>query len=354
MDLVSSDLAPAISELGRHLERCGLPVTTLPAEADAVLVWADHPPAPELLDSLLARAGAGIPVLLAGPTAAAYADVPAVVEAAGIVPGAQTPVHETRLRPGPGGADVTRRIAGDIVVTDRWLSLEKVRDDVEVLLTAMSGLTPHAVMTWRPATGVGVFSLGTNPSTIDDTSFRLLVHRWLRHALGVSEGPAVRIGVLGYGAIGHEHNQAISRVDGLVLSAVCDQNPARLDAARTLAPHITAFADGEDLLASDDVDLVIVSTPPSSHAEWALRAIAAGKHVVVEKPFCLTTAEADEMVDAANASDRLLAVYQNRRWDADYLTVKRLVRSGAIGEVFHYESFVGSYAHPCNYWHSDE
>jgi scyllo-inositol 2-dehydrogenase (NADP+) len=160
--------------------------------------------------------------------------------------------------------------------------------------------------------------------------------------------------VLGYGAIGHEHNDAISVVDGLVMTAVCDKNPARVDAARSLAPEVAAFSDAEDLLASDDVDLVIVSTPPSSHAEWALRSIAAGKHVVVEKPFCLTTAEADAMVDAAGAAGRLLAVYQNRRWDADYLTLKRLMHSGAIGAPFHYESFVGSFAHPCNYWHSDE
>jgi len=356
-DLVGSDpagdLAPAVRELAGYLERCGLARTTVPAEADAVLVWANHSPAAELIEGLLAQAAA-VPVLLVGPTAAAYADISAVVEAAGIVPGSPTPVHETRLRPGPAARGVTTRIPGDVILTDRWLSLEKARDDVEVLLTAMSGLTAHPVMTWRPATGIGVFSTGTTAQTLNDPTFRLLVHRWIRHALGVVEGPPVRVGVLGYGAIGHEHNQAISRVDGLVLSAVCDQNPSRIEAARTLAPEVSAFADGEGMLADDDIDLVIVSTPPSSHAEWALRAIAAGKHVVVEKPFCLTTAEADEMVGAAESADRVLAVYQNRRWDADYLTLKRLVRSGAIGEPFHYESFVGSFAHPCNYWHSDE
>ena len=353
-DLHSRDLESAVTALAEHLARCGFVPTTLDTAADAVVVWADRPPAPALIETLLERAGAGIPVLLAGPTAAAYADIAAVVEAAGIVPGAPTQLHETRLRPGPSGADVTRRIPGDVLVSDRWLALEKVRDDVEVLLTAMAGLTAHPVMTWRSATGVGIFSAGATAATLEQPAYRLLVHRWIRHALGLSEPAPVRIGVLGYGAIGHEHNQAIAHVDGLVLSAVCDQNRARIDAARTLAPDIAAFDDGEDLLASDAIDLIIVSTPPSSHAEWALRAIAAGKHVVVEKPFCLTTTEADEMVAAADAADRVLAVYQNRRWDADYLTLKQLVRSGAIGEPFHYESFVGSYAHPCNYWHSDE
>jgi predicted dehydrogenase len=180
------------------------------------------------------------------------------------------------------------------------------------------------------------------------------VHRWIRHALDLADGPAVRVGILGYGAIGHEHNEAISAVSGLTLSGVCDRDPRRVDAARLLAPDVTSYDDGDALVESDDIDLVIVSTPPNTHAEWALRALAAGKHVVVEKPFCLTTAEADEMVAAAREHDRVLAVYQNRRWDADYLTLKRLVRSGAIGDVFHYESFVGGYGHPCNYWHSDE
>jgi predicted dehydrogenase len=119
-------------------------------------------------------------------------------------------------------------------------------------------------------------------------------------------------------------------------------------------PNLRAHTGGEALLADDGVDLVVVSTPPSSHVEWVLRALEAGKHVVVEKPFCLTVEQADRQVATAAERGLLLAVYQNRRWDADYLALKRAVRSGGIGEVFHYESFVGGYGHPCNYWHSDE
>ena len=348
------DLSPAVADLHAYLARAGASVVGWLADADVVVVWADRRPSAELAAGLLARAASGVPVLLCGPTASAYADVDGIAEAAGLVVGGVTPLHETRLRPGPHGRAMTVRIEGDVAVTDRWLVVDKVRDDVEVLLTAMAGLTEHPVMTWRPATNVGVLSVGTQPTTLADPTFRLLVHRWLRHIRGLADGPAVRVGLLGYGAIGHEHNEAIAAVEGLALTAVCDKNPARVEAARSLVPSLADFDDGEQLLASDAVDLVIVSTPPSSHAEWALRAIAAGKHVVVEKPFCLTTAEADEMVTAAGAAGRLLAVYQNRRWDADYLTLKRLLRAGAIGDVFHYESFVGSYAHPCNYWHSDE
>ena len=85
-----------------------------------------------------------------------------------------------------------------------------------------------------------------------------------------------------------------------------------------------------------------------------LKALAAGKHVVVEKPFCLTVAEADVQIASAREQGLALTVYQNRRWDPDYLALKRVIRSGQIGEVFHYESFIGGYGHPCNYWHSDE
>jgi predicted dehydrogenase len=242
----------------------------------------------------------------------------------------------------------------DIELTDAWLRVEKALDDVEVLATAMTGLAEHPVMTWRPATGVGALTCGTRAETLRDPAYLRLVHRWVRHALGMRDAPTLRVGLLGYGAIGDEHARALTAVDGLELVAVCDTNPARIDAARLLAPDLTSYADGVDLLDATDVDLVIVSTPPNTHADWALRALEAGKHVVVEKPFCVTTAEADEMLAAAQAGDRLLAVYQNRRWDADFLALRRLIRDGAIGDVFHYESFVGGYGHPCNYWHSDE
>ena len=162
----------------------------------------------------------------------------------------------------------------------------------------------------------------------------------------------VRWGFLGAGFIARQAlAPAVHSADGAVLQAVAARD---LDRARGLEPAGAVYTSYDALLLDDDVDLVVVSTPPNTHAHWALRALDAGKHVVVEKPFCLTTAEADEMVAAAQASDRALAVYQNRRWDEDYLALKQLVRAGAIGDVFHYESFIGSYGHPCNFWHSDE
>src|SRR6266705_4103546 len=80
----------------------------------------------------------------------------------------------------------------------------------------------------------------------------------------------------------------------------------------------------------------------------------AGKHVLTEKPFCLTTAKADEMIQLAKDRQRTLTVYQCRRWDPDYLAIQQVLKRETIGPVFHMETFIGGYAHPCNYWHSHE
>ena len=163
----------------------------------------------------------------------------------------------------------------------------------------------------------------------------------------------MRIGLLAYGAIGHEHNQAVQNTEGLELTAVCDVNPERIAAARELAPDVAAFADAQEMLDSGLVDVVVVSTPPNTHHYWAMEALRRGIHVVLEKPMALTAAECDEAMALASEKGLTLIVFQNRRFDADFVTIRRLIREGAIGEVFQYDSFVGGYSRPCDYWHSD-
>ena len=163
----------------------------------------------------------------------------------------------------------------------------------------------------------------------------------------------VRVGLLAYGAIGHEHNQAVQATPGLTLTAVCDSNPARIDAARELALDVVGFSDAEEMLDSGLLDLVVVSTPPDSHHHWAMRALGHNLHVVLEKPMALTAQECDTALAFAKDKDKTLVVYQNRRFDPDFVTMRRLMQEGVIGEVFHYDSFVGGYSRPCDYWHSD-
>ena len=163
----------------------------------------------------------------------------------------------------------------------------------------------------------------------------------------------IRVGLLAYGAIGDEHNRAIQATSGLALTAVCDTNPERLSAALELSPGIQTFSDANQMLQSGEIDLVVVSTPPNSHYSWAKQALELGVHVMLEKPMALTTNECDELMALAAAKKLLLVVYQNRRYDLDFLTMKHLIDSDQIGEVFHYESFVGGYGKPCSFWHSD-
>ncbi|HAS12297.1 MAG TPA: hypothetical protein DCS55_17570, partial [Acidimicrobiaceae bacterium] len=97
----------------------------------------------------------------------------------------------------------------------------------------------------------------------------------------------------------------------------------------------------DSMLDDDAVDIVVVATPPNSHADLALACLRAGKHVAVEKPLCITTDEADLLLRTAAEGDRMLTVHQNRRWDADFRALRRAVDAGLLGEVFNVETFVG-------------
>jgi len=163
----------------------------------------------------------------------------------------------------------------------------------------------------------------------------------------------MRMGLLAYGAIGHEHNLAIAATDGLDLTAVCDTNPDRIAAALELAPDAATFVDATEMLDSGLIDAVVISTPPDSHYDWAKAALTRGINVVLEKPMALNVEQCDELIALASERGLTLVVYQNRRFDPDFVTIRRLINEGAIGEVFHYDSFVGGYSRPCDYWHSD-
>ncbi len=169
----------------------------------------------------------------------------------------------------------------------------------------------------------------------------------------VSGAANIRVGLLAYGAIGHEHNLAVQGTSGLELAAVCDTNPERIAAAKELAPAVEAFSDATAMLDSGLIDLVVISTPPNSHYSWAKEALTRGLNVVLEKPMALTAEQCGELMAIAAQKNLLLVVYQNRRFDADFVTMNRLISEGAIGDVFQYDSFVGGYSEPCTYWHSN-
>jgi len=122
----------------------------------------------------------------------------------------------------------------------------------------------------------------------------------------------------------------------------------RVAAAKTDWPGIRTFRDFDALLAQPDIDLLSIVTPTHTHSSLAIRALRAGKHVVVEKPMCLTTDQATLMVEEAKLAGRMLAVFHNRRHDGNYRAIKRLVDSGVIGDVFHVELSQTSFSLPWN------
>ena len=163
----------------------------------------------------------------------------------------------------------------------------------------------------------------------------------------------IGVGLLAYGAIGDEHNQAISSTAGLTTVAVCDAKAERIEAALKISPNAKSFGDADQMLESGLLELVIISTPPNTHFTWAKKALELGINVIVEKPMALTTNECDELIELAKSKSLLLTVYQNRRYDSDFLTMQKAINDGLIGDLFYIESFVGGYKKPCSLWHSD-
>ena len=118
----------------------------------------------------------------------------------------------------------------------------------------------------------------------------------------------IRVGLLAYGAIGHEHNLAVQNTSGLELAAVCDMNPSRVAAALELAPQATTFSDATEMLNSNLLDLVVISTPPNTHFQWAKESLSRGIHVVLEKPMALTADQCDELMTLASSKNLMLVV----------------------------------------------
>jgi predicted dehydrogenase len=151
----------------------------------------------------------------------------------------------------------------------------------------------------------------------------------------------VRVGLVGYGTAGRVfHAPVIQSVPGLRLAKVVERR-SRESSARY--PGVEVVADAAALFASPEIELVVVATPNDSHAELARAALEAGKHVVVDKPFALASAEADRLVETARERGRIVTAFQNRRWDGDFLTVRRVVDGALLGRLVDYESHFDRY-----------
>ncbi|MDT8910502.1 Gfo/Idh/MocA family oxidoreductase [Amycolatopsis sp. PS_44_ISF1] len=150
----------------------------------------------------------------------------------------------------------------------------------------------------------------------------------------------LKVGILGYGIGGRVfHAPLVAATPGLVPAVIVTSNPERAAQARAEYPGAEVIAGPDEFFArAGELDLVVVSTPNRTHAPLALRAIELGLPVVVDKPFAPTEEAASRVVAAAKDRGVGLTVFQNRRWDSDFLTVRKVVESGRLGEVFRFES----------------
>ncbi|MBM4083232.1 MAG: Gfo/Idh/MocA family oxidoreductase [Planctomycetes bacterium] len=155
----------------------------------------------------------------------------------------------------------------------------------------------------------------------------------------------VNIVVVGYG-IGRYHCGFIKQVPGLKLRGVCDIDPAKRDLAKKDHGDIVLYPDIEAVLGDKEAHVVVLGLPHAIHKGECVKAANAKKHVIMEKPFCMTVAEADAMIAAARKNKVMLTIAHNRRWDSDYLTVKAAIDGGLIGLPFIIESRVGGWGAP--------
>lgn len=146
----------------------------------------------------------------------------------------------------------------------------------------------------------------------------------------------IKTGIASYGLSGQVfHAPFLHENPGFELTAVVERTR---DLVRERYPYVKRITSYEALLADPEIELVVVNTPDTTHYEFVKMALAAGKHVIVEKPFVSSLDEAEELVSLAEQSGRLLTVYQNRRFDGDFMTVKQINESGALGRVVEFDS----------------
>ncbi len=146
------------------------------------------------------------------------------------------------------------------------------------------------------------------------------------------------LAMVGFGGMAGWHYDLIEKFENLSVSGIWDIKEERREYARSR--QIPVYESLEDLLADETVDLVLVATPNDVHKSIAIAAMAAGKNVVSEKPVTLCSEDLQEMIKASETYGKFLTVHQNRRWDEDFLTVKKLMDEGTLGEIYRLESRV--------------
>ncbi|MEM8783858.1 MAG: Gfo/Idh/MocA family oxidoreductase [Planctomycetota bacterium] len=166
----------------------------------------------------------------------------------------------------------------------------------------------------------------------------------------------IKVGVIGYGGAFNMGRQHLSEMKaaGMTPFAVCELDPDRLKVAEKDFRGIETYASLDAMLKRSDVNLLVHITPHHLHYPLAMKCVKAGKHVVTEKPFVLTTAQADRLIGAAEKQGVTVSTYHNRHWDGNIIrAVREVVDKGILGDVYRVEAHMdafGGYAMPMDWW----
>ena len=280
-------------------------------------------------------------------------DLP-IPELFGVSPGRVGPESETRVLFQDNQHPMAVRLPDAVYLKGRYHSFVSLGQDVTTILYADWHYRHCPVLVQRQV-GAGQVAC-TTLQDFENPVLRQIMYRLIKLVSGQPEAcQKLNVGILGYApSVGELHGRGVLSTHGLHLHAVCDVSPQRLKIAQQQFLDVKTYSHARGLANDDEIDLVIVATPPGSHAELCLEMMAQHKHVVCEKPLALSRKETDQMVAAAEKSKVHLSCHQNRRWDPDFMAIKRALREGLIGDLFYMETFVGGFSHPCGYWHSHD
>lgn len=152
---------------------------------------------------------------------------------------------------------------------------------------------------------------------------------------------SIKVGLAAYGMSGQVfHAPFVHTNPHFELYKIVERNK---ELSKERYPYATIVRSFEELIQDPEIELVVVNTPDITHYDYARKALEAGKHVVVEKPFTSTAAQGEELIALASEKGLMLSVYQNRRWDADFLTVQEILSHQLLGRLVEYESTFARY-----------
>ncbi len=145
----------------------------------------------------------------------------------------------------------------------------------------------------------------------------------------------INTALLSYGMSGEIfHAPLLSADEGFALTTIVQR---RSETARKRYPNVRIVRDAQEVFNDAAIELVIINTPNDSHFDYASQALQNGKHVIVEKPFTVTVKEADDLIALAKKNNRLISVFQNRRWDGDFMTIQKVVENKLVGKIAEFE-----------------